>query len=109
VSLLADWFLELIGSAGGPSTERGLVATFSTGSIALTAGTVWLVMTSSDPIRQPEWGLAVFAGTLLCGAGGLLVSFLHLRRNESDRLFGILSATVNLAGVATPVLWMIAR
>jgi hypothetical protein len=93
----------------GPSTDRGLVAIFSAGSIVLAAMTVWLLMTFSYPIGQPEWGLAVFAGAVLCGAGGLLVSLLHLRRNESDRLFGFLSLTLNAAAVTIPMVWMVVR
>lgn len=109
MSLLIDLLLDVIGSGVGPSTDRGLVATFSAGSIALTAVTAWLVVTSHDPITQPEWALTVLAGSILCGAGGVLVSLTHLRRNESDRLFGFLSLTLNSAAVAIPLAWMVAH
>jgi hypothetical protein len=101
--------MDLILSAGGPSTDRGLVATLSGGSIVLAAVTVWLVTTFPDPISEPEWGLAVFACAMLCGACGLMVSVLHLRRSESDRLFGVLMSMINVAAMVTPLFWMIAR
>ncbi|HXW04511.1 MAG TPA: hypothetical protein VD833_04705 [Vicinamibacterales bacterium] len=109
MSLITDLLLDLVGSGVGPSTDHGLVATFSAGSVLLAAVTVWLMMTFPDPIRQPEWGLAVFAGAVLCAAGGVVVSLLHLRRNETDRLFGFLSLTLNAAAVTIPMVWMAAR
>ena len=109
MSLLTDLFSDLIGSGLGPSADRGLVAMFTVGCVALASATAWLLATFPDPIMQPEWGLAVLAGSVLCGAGGLLVSSLHLRRNESDRAFGLLSLMVNAAAVAIPMVWMIAR
>jgi hypothetical protein len=106
VSLLADLLLELMESAVEPSTERGLVAAFTAGSIVLAAVTAWLVMTFPDPLREPEWGLGVLASAVLCGAGGVLVSILHLRRNESDRLFGVLSLILNAGAMAIPLAQM---
>lgn len=109
MSLITDLLLDLIGSGVGPSTDRGLVATFSARSVLLATLTVWLVMTFPDPIGQSEWGLAVFAGAVLCGSGGILVSLLHLRRNGSDRPFGFLSLTLNAAAVTMPIVCMAAR
>lgn len=109
MSLLIDLLLDLIGSGVGPSTDRAIVVSFSAASIILAAVSTWLVMTFPDPIKEPAWGLAVLACAVLCGAGGLLVSSLHLRRNEADRLFGGLALTVNAAAIATPLFWIVAR
>jgi hypothetical protein len=110
MSLLSDLLLELLGSgAGEPSTDRGMVARFSVGSVVLAGATMWLFVTSADPVRQPEWGVFVLIGSVLCGAGGVLVSLLHLRRNESDRPFGLVSLILNAAAIAIPLAPVIAR
>lgn len=41
MSLITDLLLDLIGSGIGPSTDRGLVATVSAGSILLSAVTLY--------------------------------------------------------------------
>ena len=89
MSILADLLLNIFESGIGSSSERGLVATFTSGSVVLSIGTVLLLTTARDPLRQPEWGMAVLAGSVLCGAAGLLLSALHLRRNQADRVFGL--------------------
>ena len=109
MSLLTDLIGDLVEWGVGPSSDRGIVATFSAGSVALAIATVWLVLTFANPIKQPEWGLPVFAGSLICGGGGVLVSLLHLRRNESDRLFAVFCLTLNVAAVAIPLLWIVSR
>jgi len=70
---------------------------------------VWLLVTSPDPLRQPDWGFAVLVCSMLFGAGGLLVSMLHLARNESERVLGLMCATVNTVAMASPMIWMAAR
>jgi hypothetical protein len=109
LSLLTDLVLDLLGSAVEPSSDRGIVVMFSAGSVVLAIATLWVLLTSPNPIKQPEWGLAVLAGSLICGGAGAFVSLLHLRRNESDRLFGALCLTANVAAVGIPLLWMTAR
>jgi hypothetical protein len=109
MSLLTDLLLHLAGSALGPSTDRGIVATFSLASIGLAVATVWLLVTFPDPIRQPAWGGAVLVGSMLCGAGGALVSLLHLRRKASDRVFAPLGLIGNVVAIAVPMFWMIGR
>jgi peptidoglycan/LPS O-acetylase OafA/YrhL len=109
MSILTDLILEVIGSGVEPSSDRGLVATFAAGSVVLASATVWLLVTFPDPIRQPEWGFGLLVGSLLCGAGGCLVSVLHLRRNESDRVFGLLCLASNVLAIGVPTVWMIAR
>ena len=109
MSLLTDLLGNVIESGVGPSSDRGIVGTFSAGSVALAIATVWLVWTFPNPIKQPEWGLGVLAGSLICGGAGVLVSLLHFRRNESDRVFALLCLTVNVAVVAIPLLWIISR
>lgn len=105
---LGDLLGDLITSGVGPSSDRGIVAMFSAISAALAIATGWLLLTSSNPIK-PEWGFGVLAASLIFGGGGVLVSLLHLRRNESDRLFGALCLAVNVATVAIPLFWIIAR
>jgi hypothetical protein len=72
------------------------------GSVGLLAATGWLLATYPNQITQPEWALPVFAGSVLCGSGGLLVSLLHAARNKSDRLFGVLCLIVNVASIGAP-------
>src|SRR5687767_12949045 len=109
MSILADLVLELLGSGMGPSTDRGLVATFTCGSIALVSVSIWLLITSPDPLRQPPWGLAVYIGSILGGSGGALVSVLHLRRNPSDRTLALLCLAGNGAAIAVPSIWLFIR
>jgi hypothetical protein len=70
MSVLTDLVLELLDSGIGPTTDRGLVATFTAGSLAFVCLSVWLLMTSPDPLRQPAWGIGVYVGSILVGAGG---------------------------------------
>ena len=97
MSLLADSVLGLIETGVFPATDRGLVATLTFASVGLLATSVWLLITSADPLRQPEWALAAHVGAMLVGAGGLLVSWLHLKRNPSDQLLAILCLAANAA------------
>lgn len=111
MSILGDFLLEALDASIslGPSSDWGIVARFSGSSFLLLVATVWLLTTSVDPIRQPGWGLGVLAGSVLCGAGGLLVSGLHLRRVPSDRLFALVCLTLNMAALALPMLWLFTR
>jgi hypothetical protein len=112
MSLFIDLILEaaeLIGAGIGPESDRGLVATFSVGSGVFLAVAGWLLATSPDPLRRPGWGLVVYVGSILIGASGILVSTLHLRRNESDRLFSSLCLLINAAAVAIPMWWILAH
>jgi len=109
MSILADLVLELLGSGIGPSTDRGLVATFTCGSVALVSVSIWLLMTSPDPLRQPAWGLGVYIGSILVGSGGALVSVLHMRRNPSDRALALLCLAASGAAIAVPPIWLFIR
>jgi hypothetical protein len=110
MSILTDVLLELIGSGvGGPSSDRGLVATAAAGSLVLASAAIWLLLTFPDPIREPDWGTGLLVGSLMCGAGGSLLSVLHLRRNEFDRLFGLLCLASNILAIGVPAAWMMAR
>ena len=109
MSILTDLVLELLGSGIGPSTDRGLVATFTCGSVALVSLCIWLLMTSPDPLREPAWGLGVYIGSILVGAGGVWVSVLHLRRNPSDRPLALLCLVANGAAITVPSVWLFIR
>ena len=109
MSILIDLVVELLGGGIGPSTDRGLVATFTCGSVALVSLCTWLLMTSPDPLREPAWGLGVYIGSILVGAGGALVSVLHLRRNPSDRPLARLCLAANGAAIAVPSVWLFIR
>lgn len=109
MSILSDLLLDLLGGGIGPSTDRGLVVTSAVGCVAFSIATVWLIATSPDPLRQPDWGVTILGGSLLCGAGGLMVSALHLRRSPSDRAFGSLCLASNLAAVGVPIVWLMTR
>ena len=109
MSLLTDLVLELLGSALGPSTDRGLVATFTCGSVALVSLCIWLLTTSPDPLRQPVWGPGVYIGSILVGGGGTLVSVLPLRRIPSDRAVSLLCVAANGAAIAIPSMWLFIR
>jgi hypothetical protein len=73
------------------------------GSLGLSVAALWLVIGSAEPARS-VWRVVVPCGCLLCGAAGLLLCGLHLRRTD-DRWFGIVCLVPNLAGVAIPAAW----
>jgi hypothetical protein len=100
MSILADLLLEALGSVlvAEPSSDRAIVVTFSAGSCGLLIAAIWFLMTA-DPARQFARGHATLVGSLLCGAGGLLVSVLHLRRVPSDHLPALACLAVNLGAV----------
>jgi uncharacterized membrane protein YfcA len=104
MSILVDVLLEILASGFGPSSDRGMVATTAVASLVFASATVWLIATSATPMSQPAWGLLVFAGSLISGSAGVLVSWLHLRRTE-DRLFALLCLTPSVAAIAIPAFW----
>jgi hypothetical protein len=106
---LLEFLAAVLGEDLAPSTRRGLVATFAATSVVLLSVTMWALMTSPAPLRQPTWALAVFAGSVLVGGTGVFVALLHWARDSSDRWFSIVSAVISCAAVALPVLWMATR
>jgi hypothetical protein len=106
MSILADVLLVLFEAGFESSSERRLVATCTTGSVVLSIGTVMLLTTSADQLSQTGWGL-VALGSVICGSAGLLLSALHVRRNEEERVFGLACLALNLVAVAIPTAWMI--
>ena len=107
--ILTDFFWDLIALGVEPSSDRRIVGTSSALSAALAITTGWLLLTFPNPIKQPNWGLGLLGASMMFGSGGVLVSLLHFRRTESDRLFAAVCLTVNVAAVAIPMLWMIFR
>ena len=99
-----DLLLEVLESGFGPSGDRGMVATTAAASLAFASAALWLIAVSATPISRPPWGLLVFAGSLISGSAGVLVSWLHLRRTE-DRLFALLCLTPSVAAIAIPAFW----
>lgn len=110
MSILSDLLLEALGNivVVEPTSDRAIVVTFSAGSFGLLVAAIWFQMTA-DPARQLAWGYAPLVGALLCGAGGLLVSILHLRRVPSDRWLSLVCLTVNLGAVVFPIVWLLTR
>jgi hypothetical protein len=109
MNILIDVLLDLLGGGVAPSSERGLVSTFTASSAVLLSVTMWVLMTSPEPLRQPAWALIVFAGSMIAGGTGVFVALLHWTRNPSDRWFSAVSAAISCAAVAFPVLWLAAR
>lgn len=105
MSTLVDVLLEILESGFGPSSDRGMVATTAAASLAFASATLWLTGVSATPISQPAWGLLIFAGSLISGSAGVLVSWLHLRRTK-DRLFALLCLTPSVAAIAIPAFWL---
>jgi hypothetical protein len=87
MTVLLDVVLELLGSGVTPSSERGFVASFTAAAVILASGTLWLLLTHSQPFAN-LWGLGICVGSLAIGAAGLFTSLLHLTRNTDDRAFG---------------------
>lgn len=107
MSILVDLLLEILAASGlGPSSERGIVATLAAVSLAFLSAGLWLVAASVTPISQPGWGVLVFAGSLISGSAGVLVSVLHIRRTE-DRRFALLCLISCVAAIAIPGFWFI--
>lgn len=108
MSILVDVLLEIVGAGLGPSSDRGMVALTAVASLAFAGSALYLIAVSGTPLSQPAWGLLVFAGSLMSGSAGVLVSWLHLRRTE-DRLFPLLCLTAAIAAIAIPAFWLIAH
>jgi hypothetical protein len=102
MSVLLDVVLELLGSGVTPSSERGVVASFTAAAVILASVTLWLLLTHSEP-RADLWGLGICVGSLAVGAAGLFTSLLHLTRNPDDRAFGVLCLTANVAALLVPI------
>ena len=54
-------------------------------------------------------GLGVYACAVVVGAGGTLVSILHLQRNPSDRALALLCLAVNGTAIAVPAIGIFIR
>jgi hypothetical protein len=111
MSLLTDILADLLGSALeiGPSTDRGLVAMFAVAAFLCGGATVIAATISPDFLRGPLWGIGTLIGAILCGAAGLMLSTLHVIRNEHERVFGGWCLAASVAGPMMPLLWLVAR
>jgi hypothetical protein len=107
--VLSELLLNIAFSGLAPSSDRGTVALSSTGAVLGGSAAAWLLVTSADPLSNPAWGIDALAGSIAWGVGGVLLTLLYMRRNRSDRLFGIVNVMINTAAVAIPLLWLIAR
>jgi hypothetical protein len=101
MSALLDVVLELLGLGVTPSSDRGLVASFTAAAVILASVTLWLLLTHAQPLAN-LWGWGICVGSLAVGAGGLFTSLLHLSRNPDDRAFGVLCLTANVAALLVP-------
>src|SRR6266540_3981094 len=100
--LMGDLVLLLLRLLGGgleASSDRGLVAIFAAGSLASFGWTTWLLTTSPDPLKSPAWAPFVLVGSIVVGAAGMLVSALHLWRNDTGRALGLVSLIANVAAL----------
>jgi hypothetical protein len=110
MSLLADILADLLGSAlGVPSSERGLVAMLAVAAFLCGVATIVAATISEDLLRGPLWGTGTLIGSILFGAGGLMLSTLHVIRNEHERVFGGACLAASVAGPLMPLLWFVAR
>jgi hypothetical protein len=109
VSFLMDLLLETVLSIFDPASDCAIVATFSIVSAVITTVDVWMLAAISEPINQTVWGGLVIVVGLLCGALGLLVSYLHFTRNEFDRGFALLCLVVNGTALSLSVFALVAR
>jgi hypothetical protein len=108
MSVLFAVVWELLGSGLSSSTERGLVASFTTAAVVLASITLWFFFTHSRPIAYPL-GLGAFVASLAIGGAALLTSVLHLSRNSDDRAFGVVCLTANVAALLVPIAGIIPK
>ena len=107
MSVLAELLLEALSGAIDLSSNRRMLAVFGALAGVLALATIWLLRTSSDPLNEPAWGMGLLLGSPLCGAIGSMIAGLHLRREPSDRLLGVVSLGGSLAAVLVPLLWLL--
>ena len=93
VDVLLDAGEALLSGLFDPPSDRVMVAGFTATSLA--AGLAAVLLADPD-LRSLAW---VFA--IVFGVPGVLVSLLHVRRNEADRVFGICCL---LASAGAPLL-----
>jgi hypothetical protein len=103
MSALLDVVLELLGAGLTPSSERGIVASFTAVALILASIALWLLLTHPQPLAHP-WGLGICVGSLAIGAAGLFSSLLDLARNTDDRVFAALCLTANVAALLVPII-----
>jgi hypothetical protein len=103
MSVLLDVVLELLGAGLTPSSERGIVASFTAAALILASGTLWLLLMHPQPLAG-SWGMGICAGSLALGAAGLFTSLLHLTRNTHDRAFGALCLTANVTALLIAII-----
>ena len=97
VSSFADW------------TARSTIVFLSAISLGLGSLTTWLILTSEYPLNQPAWGTWLVASCICVGLPSLLLSLLHLIRDETDQVLATICVAVNAYGVLVPALWLLLR
>jgi len=80
------------------------VGSFLCGSATIIASTI-----SPDLFRGPLWGIGTLIGSILGGAAGVVLSTLHIVRNESERAFGGWCLAASIAGPLMPLMWLVTR
>ncbi len=86
-------------------TTRGFVVVLSAGALILCGVAAWLILTGSNP----PWRMGALAGSIAVGIVGLLVSLMHLLRDESDEPLATACVAINVGAILVPTLWLIVR
>ena len=100
MSFLVDLLADIFTSGLGPSTSRGMMGLGLIVGVGLCAANGWLLMTASDPLREPAWAFGVIViGNMLWVAE----SFLILGQNPAATMIGkafVIVQAVAVAGLA---------
>jgi hypothetical protein len=99
LDLLSEFLSDLMSGLFAPSTDRGLVAMNAVGAVGFGLATVVLRLASlSESLHVVTWMFAIVFGVV-----GVLLSLLHIYRNESDRVFGTCALLASVAGPLFPL------
>ena len=109
MSLFSDLLGDLLASGAGPSGDRSLVALFAVGSFLCGSGTVIAATISPGLFHSAPWAIGALVGSILGGAAGVMLSILHIVRNENERAFGSWCLGASIAGLLMPLMWLVAR
>jgi hypothetical protein len=104
MNVLFEWLTEVVAESVTPDSPRALLLIAVVGGFGFCGVMTWLLLTSQQPLHEPQWGFAAIACGIVYGSMGAMLGGLHLAREEHDRVLAwatvlMNSLAIGLAGI----------
>ena len=101
---LLDFLGDVVTGGIGPSTSRGTMRIGIAIGLALASALGWLIITSDDPLRTPEWGYGVIALAIIFPSLEVLLGLVTMQREPENHGIALLNVLANGGVLALVVL-----